>query len=89
MREKYLSSQNTKGRRALSRIRSGCNELRIESGRQAGEEIEEIIFWFRCNKVEDEKHFLMECEMYVDQREEFIKKIGREQFERRAWEILL
>ena len=89
VREKYLSSQETKGRRALARIRSGCNELRIESGRQAGEEIKDRICWFGCNKVEDEKHFLLECELYVDQREEFIRDIGREQFGNRGWEILL
>ena len=89
VREKYLSLEETKGRRALARIRSGCNELRIESGRQIGEEIKEIICWFGCNRVEDEKHFLLECEVYADLREEFKDEIGREQFEKEGWEILL
>ena len=37
--EEYLKSQDEKGRRAMARLRSGTNELRIETGRYDKEEI--------------------------------------------------
>ena len=32
---------------------------------------------------------MLECEVYADLREEFKEEIGREQFEKEGWEILL
>ena len=49
------------GRKALARLRSGTNELRIETGRHEGLQRKYRIYWFGCGEVEDEKHFLKDC----------------------------
>ena len=70
-REKYLDSMDEKERRAMTRIRSGTNELRIDTGRYEGgvkKRIESRKCWFGCNEVEDEEHFLRECKIYEDFR---------------------
>ena len=53
--EPYLNFDSRHARILLTRLRSGTNSLRIERGR-----------W--CNKVEDERHFLVECALYKDVR---------------------
>lgn len=63
------------GRCILGRLRSGANFLRIDEGRKKGEKPEER----RCRTcwegIEDEKHFLVECEGYERTRREYKNKI--------------
>ena len=68
--ENYLDIEDEAGRKALARMRSGTNELRIETGRHEGLERRDRICWFGCEEVEDEQHFVKECWMYEDLREE-------------------
>ena len=68
--EDYLKSDDLKGRRLLTRLRSGSNFLRIETGRREGLSSDERKCWFGCNATEDEKHFLLHCNMYDDLREQ-------------------
>ena len=68
--EDYLTEFDREKRRQLTMIRGGTNNLRIERGRWVGEREEERV----CNVclgevVEDEKHFLLGCPMYVRERE--------------------
>ena len=68
--EDYLRSDDTKGRKLMTRLRSGTNFLRIETGRREGLCSEERKCWFCCNEMEDENHFLMKCHLYDDLREQ-------------------
>ena len=61
----------------LARIRSGTNNLRIETGRYERPKIEEK---FRTCKIcmretENEEHFLRYCPAYKDIREEFMNEV--------------
>ena len=72
--EGYLKNEDATGRMMLARIRSGMNNLRIETGRY-----EKVAVKYRvcrlCNLgVEDEEHFLNVCKAYEDIREECIKE---------------
>ena len=52
-------------------LRGGTNKLRIETGRRVGESKEErVCNVCLCEEVEDEKHFLLGCRMYVRERVE-------------------
>ena len=59
----YLKYKN---RLAPARLRSGTNFLRVETGRYEKEAIEERLCGL-CN-VEDERHFLLDCELYENIR---------------------
>ena len=87
--EEYLKSQDKKGRRALAKLRSGTNCLRIETGRHVGLNKEDRKCWFGCDAIEDEKHFLLYCTMYDDIREEFKKKIDEKDYRDRGLEMML
>ena len=66
-REGYLKFKSRLARVTIARLRSGSNFLRIETGRHDGEELEDrVCRW--CRKVEDEAHFLLECDLYRDIR---------------------
>lgn len=54
----------------MTKLRSGTNFLRIETGRREGLPSGERMCWFGCDATEDEKHFLMDCRMYEDLRKE-------------------
>ena len=59
----------------LSRLRSGTNFLRVETGRYEDEKVEDrLCLW--CNKVEDEEHFLLDCELYADIRANTWKRLN-------------
>ena len=73
----------------MARIRSGTNDLRIETGRHEGLDREVRKCWFGCGEVEDEEHFLMKCKMYGDLRSDFIESIGTEIFQKRGRKIML
>ena len=87
--ENYLNSENEKGRREMARIRSGTNELRIETGRYDREREEERRCWFGCNAVEDEEHFLMDCVLYEDLRRELKKEMGEANYQGRGFEFMM
>ena len=87
--EVYLNTCDKKGRRAMARLRSGTNSLRIETGRHEGLERKDRVCRFGCKVVEDEKHFLLECKMYKDYREELKANLGGMNFEERGLEVML
>jgi hypothetical protein len=62
---------NRSNRRVLANFRSGSLPLAIETGRYAKPKVplnERICTYCNKNCVEDEMHFLMECEFYSDLR---------------------
>ena len=68
-REEYLREDDMRLRRRLTQLRGGTNELRIEEGRWKREKIEERICLFcGSGSVEDEMHFMVECEAYGELR---------------------
>ena len=87
--EQYLEIADEAGRKALARLRSGSNELRVETGRQEGLRRGERVCWFGCKEVEDEQYFLKECWMYEDLREEAMRGVKGEQFQERGLEKLM
>ena len=69
LEEYHLVEGHNKGKRICSGLRNGSNKLRIEVGRHSGEEVEDRKC--RCcsgGEVEDECHFLNECECYTLKR---------------------
>ena len=63
----YLNFDSRHARILLTRLRSGTNSLRIERGRYENEAVEDrLCHW--CSKVEDERHFLVECDLHRDVR---------------------
>merc|ERR1712083_490017 len=87
--EAYLKIDDEEGRKQMARIRSGTNDLRIETGRHEGLDREERKWWFGCGEVEDEEHFLMKCKMYNDLRSDSIQSIGTEIVQKRGREIMM
>ena len=68
--EDYLKNEDSIGRRMLARIRSGTNNLRIETGRyERPRQIEKFRICKVCmSETEDEEHFLNRCKAYEDIR---------------------
>merc|ERR1712226_272455 len=73
--EKYLEVRDVVGRCILGRLRSGTNFLRIDKGRERGESKEEGKCRTCWEGIEDEKHFLVECEGYESLRRRYKNKI--------------
>src|SRR5690606_37517769 len=61
--EPYLNYKNRLARYLTTRLRSGTNFLRVETGRYEQESVEERLCGL-CNMIEDEKQFLLDCELY-------------------------
>ena len=59
-------------RRNLAKLRCSNHSLLIESGRYLKLEIADRVCK-RCNRVEDETHFLIECSLYTFTRQKFYK----------------
>jgi hypothetical protein len=77
--EKYVIELDREKRRYLTMMRGGTNKLRIEVGRRKGLREEERVCHARlCEEVEDEKHFLLLCPMYVRERVKMFDKIKNE-----------
>jgi len=77
--ENYLLELDREKRRQLTMIRGGTNNLRIERGRWVGErENERVCNVCLCKDVEDEKHFLLACPMYVGERAKMFARIREE-----------
>jgi hypothetical protein len=74
-----LSEKDPLGRYWVTRIRSGTNPLRIESGRRKRpvEPVgERICRECKLGEIEDEKHFILKCSKYDDYREELFQKLS-------------
>jgi len=57
-------------------LRGGTNNLRIDVGRRKNLRKEaRVCLACLCEEIEDEKHFLLSCPMYVRERVEMFKKI--------------
>ena len=87
--ENYLDITDEVGRKALARLRSGTNELRIETGRHERLQRKDRTCWFGCEELLDEQHFLMECWMYEDLREEVMRGRKGEEVQGMTLERLL
>jgi hypothetical protein len=77
--EKYVVELDRSKRRQLTMLRGGTNYLRIERGRWVGErEHERVCNVCLCEEVEDERHFLLACPMYVRERVRMFERIKSE-----------
>ena len=97
--EKYLLSEHNKpARYLLTRIRSGTNQLRIETGRwkrPMEKEAERICNFCADDAIENEQHFILSCPAYGDLRKALFAtivdanpKITLDTFENQ-WKILM
>ena len=68
--ESYLNFEvcNRYGRKLLTQLRGGMSDLRVEKGRWEGEKLEKRLCRLCFRGVEDERHFLLECEVYGGER---------------------
>jgi len=81
--ERYLLSEKEKeGRYLLTRLRTGTNKLRIETGRwkrpfvKAEDRVCLQCEGGRIGQIEDERHFLLHCSRYQNLRDELFQSIG-------------
>ena len=68
-----------KHRRALTRFRVSSHSLEIENGRHCKPKIPVDQRLCKCctsQSIEDEVHFLIQCELYADLRQELLTKIS-------------
>ena len=69
--------KNFKYRRAISKLRLSNHPLRIETGRYYKELVEERICLFcDLNHVETEKHFLLDCKLYKEERKNLSRTLS-------------
>ena len=73
----YLdSTRKNPMRRTLLKLRIGCHNLRVETGRYGKIPLEERICPLCSgNKIEDETHLLLDCQRYSSMRDIFLSKI--------------
>ena len=67
-----------KYRIAISKLRCSSHTLAIEKGRHTKPKTdlsERLCLFCRSNKVEDEKHFIIECCLYSDERDRLFTKV--------------
>ena len=63
-------------RRTLVKLRIGCHNLRVETGRYDKIPLEERIFPLCSgNKIEDETRLLLDCQRYSSMRDIFLSEI--------------
>merc|ERR1711994_1120018 len=75
--EKYLESNDVVGRSIMGRLRAGANFLRMDKGREKGEDRDERICRICLKEIEDVEHFILRCDGYTTIRNEYIKKIEK------------
>merc|ERR1712165_203750 len=61
----------------MGRLRAGANFLRIDKGREKGEDRDERICRTCLKEIEDVEHFILRYDGYTTIRNEYIKKIER------------
>ena len=73
----YLdSTPKNRIRRTLIKLRIGCHNLRVETGRYDKIPLDERICpLYSGNKIEDETHLLRDCQIYSSMRDIFLSKI--------------
>ena len=73
----YLdSTRKNSMRRTLVKLRIGCHNLRVETGRYDKIPLEERICPLCIgNKIEDETHLLLDCQRYSSMRDIFLSKV--------------
>ena len=77
--EDYVVELDREKRRQLTMLRGGTNKLRIETGRWRNEvEQERVCKVCLCEEIENEKHFLLACPMYVRERAKMFRRIREE-----------
>jgi hypothetical protein len=75
-RELYLEEGTASQRRVMVMVRGGSNDLRIERGRYEKLRVEERVCIFcDAKEVEDERHFLCQCDAWAEQRTEVLQKV--------------
>ena len=76
--EPYLNSiKNPLHRSALAKLRTSSHKLMIETGRYTSPKTPELKrLCINCNVVEDESHFLLECQNFNTERGHFINNIS-------------
>jgi len=66
------------GRKVLKRLRCGSNDLRIDTGRWDGLTVDERLCRLcGTGDVESEKHFLIDCNYYQDERTRLWESLDR------------
>ena len=74
--EKYLQCPISRSKRSLlAQLRVGILPLKIETGRFTNTPKEERLCDFCTNAVEDELHFIFECRLYNDIRDQLLSKV--------------
>ena len=77
--EDYVVELDREQRRLLTMLRGGTNKLGIERGRwRERSENERLCPVCLCEEIEDEKHFLLSCPMYVRERVKMFNRIRQE-----------
>src|SRR3954447_19594425 len=81
--EEYLKTRDREAREVMTRLRGGTNELRIETGRypitnrDRPLEVNERRCLICMNGgIEDETHFLLDCCVYEDLRQEMLDVVS-------------
>ena len=81
--EQYLKTNDREAREVMTRLRGGTNELRIETGRYAITNRDRPLELSerRCliclnGEIEDETHFLLDCCVYEDLRQEMLDVVS-------------
>jgi hypothetical protein len=83
-----LSEKNKQGRWLVTSVRTGSNQLRIETGRWTKPKIkieERLCMECMNGEIEDEKHFMLDCEMFDDLRERMFEQIRQKSNEK--WKL--
>ena len=73
--EDYVVELDREKRRQFTMLRGGTNKLRIDTGRWRRKRVCKVCL---CEEIEDEKHFLLNCPMYVRERAEMFVRIREE-----------
>jgi hypothetical protein len=77
--EDYVVELDREQRRLLTMLRGGTNKLGIERGRwRERREHERLCPVCLCQEIEDERHFLLACPMYVRERVKMFERIREE-----------
>lgn len=65
------------GRVTLTQLRCGTNQLRINTGRYDGTPESQRVCWMCAKGVEDEQHFLLDCQQFAAERMNLWNRIDR------------
>ena len=92
--EQYLTHDDRRAREVITRLRGGTNELRIETGRYPNTNRdkplqihERTCLLCMSGDVEDEKHFILDCVVYVDLRKKLFVAVENLMLKEKAEKI--